>query len=356
MNFQVKYKQSEIALNRSKSLFVPLTLIVAGILCLLANAIILDEYDFYEFPNSLQSFTASFIGIVLIGLGWFIPNYFESNFPQSVVFDKKRSQVFFKKNDSKEFLAIPINHIANVEIEEEKRKASASNSARIHDNRHHVILVWKNSVRWYLAESEELEEANTLISNLKAYMAECNQLDGELIVKLSKSFKIDKNADTISVSWKNNRSLQMAMGFFILNTMLAALLWWMVTREDEIATSVFIILGIIFFTLLALLTMIGPALYHEASTKHLISISKGLLRYTEASRFSGKIKLEKQTSLEDIVQIGYTFSPLDLKMNNRIQIKSTQSKNSFTIHMPNSHPVECLSMEHWIKLNLLSNR
>ncbi len=106
---------------------------------------------------------------------------------------------------------------------------------------------------------------------------------------------------------------------------------------------------------MGLLCIIGPALYHEATTTHVIRISKGQLKYIEASRFSEKTKLEKNTRLEDIAQLGYTFSPLDLKMNNRIQIKTNQG-NSITIHMPNSHPVECLTMEHWIKSNLISNR
>ncbi len=225
-------------------MFVPLTLIVAGILCLLANVIILDEYDFYEFPNSLQNFTAAFIGIVLISLGWFMPKYFNSNYPQRVIFDKNRGLVFFKEKDTKDFLAVPISHIASIEIEVEKGKASASNSARIHNDRYHVSLVWKNSARWYLAETEEVEEANTLVSNLKAYIAEFNQLGGESIIKPSKSFKIDNNADTISVSWKNNRSLQMAIGFFVLNTAMAAflagftLLFEPPSRRTEIALFV----------------------------------------------------------------------------------------------------------------------
>jgi hypothetical protein len=353
MNFDIKYKENKILLRRSRSLFVPVTLITAGLLCLLGNFLILTTYDFYDFPNSLQSFTASFIGIMLVGLGWFLPKYFRSNYPKWIVFDKKQSQVVFQEGYLKNVLTVPINQISSIEVEVEKKKASASNSARIHANLYHVILVWKNLARWYMVESEDAEEANTLASNLKSLIAECTQT-GEIYAVPDKSWKVNKNAESISISWKNNRSLQMAIAFFILNTTLAAFLWWMITRADQVATGVFIILGIVFFVLLGLLGIIGPALYHEATTVHLIRISKGQLKYMEVSRFSRKTKLEKQTLLKDIVQLGYTFSPLDLKMNNRLLAKTKEG--NFTIHMPNFHPVQCLTLEHWIKSNLISNR
>lgn len=81
-----------------------------------------------------------------------------------------------------------------------------------------------------------------------------------------------------------------------------------------------------------------------------------MLTYTEASRFTGKYKMEKQTHLKDVSKIEYSFSPLNMKMNRSLSVRGEQKENRFAIYTPNLHPVECLALEYWIKVTLMINQ
>lgn len=138
--------------------------------------------------------------------------------------------------------------------------------------------------------------------------------------------------------------------------MLAIFFWWLLTESSDWPIPIFIFFGIVFFALLAVARIVGPSLYEEATTSHQLKISQGMLTYTEASRFTGKYKMEKQTHLKDVSKIEYSFSPLNMKMNRSLSVRGEQKENRFAIYTPNLHPVECLALEYWIKVTLMINQ